>query len=53
MNYVSSPMKINRFELLSCDTNENQNLDLREKYKTFNQTEFKVTQPTVSETTAP
>ena len=28
MNYVSSPMKINRFELLSCDTNENENLDL-------------------------
>ena len=39
----------NRFELLSCDKNENENLDHREKYKPFNQIDSKVTQPTVSE----
>ena len=35
----------NRFELLGCDKNENENLDHREKYKPFNQIDFKVTQP--------
>ena len=39
----------NRFELLNCDKNENENLDHREKYKPFNQMDFKVTQPSVSE----
>ena len=40
----------NRFELLlSCDKNENENLDHREKSKAFHQIDFKVTQPSVSE----
>ena len=39
----------NRFELLSRGKNENENLDHREKYKPFNQIDFKVTQPSVSE----
>ena len=37
----------NRFELLGCDKNKNENLDHREKYKPFNQIVFKVTQPSV------
>ena len=39
----------NRSKLLSCDKNENENLDHREKSKAFNQIDFKVTQPSVSE----
>ena len=39
----------NRFELLGCDKNKNENLDHREKYKPFNQIVFKVTQPSVLE----
>ena len=39
----------NRFELLGCDKNKNENLDHREKYKSFNQIVFKVTQPSVLE----
>ena len=39
----------NRFELLGCGKNENENVDHREKYKPFNQIDFKVTQPSVSE----
>ena len=38
----------NRLELLSWYKNENENLDHREKYKPFNQIDFKVTQPSVS-----
>ena len=34
---------------ISCDENENENLDHREKYKPLNQLDFKVTQPSVSE----
>ena len=39
----------NHSKLLSCDKNENENLDHREKYKAFNQIDFKVMQPSVSE----
>ena len=39
----------NRFKLLTCDKNENGNLEHREKYKAFNQIDFKVTQPSVLE----
>ena len=39
----------NRSKLLSRDKNENENLDHREKSKTFNQIDFKVTQPGVPE----
>ena len=39
----------NRFDLLSCSKNESENLDHWEKYKTFNITDFKVTQPIVQE----
>ena len=39
----------NHFDLLSCNKNENQNLDHQEKYKPFNQTDFKVTQNIVPE----
>ena len=39
----------NRFELLSCDKNENENLHHREKHKPFTQIDFKVRQPTVLE----
>ena len=39
----------NRFELLSCDKNENENLEHRKKYKPFNQIDFKVTQSSLSE----
>ena len=52
MNYVSSYENLispNRFELLSCGKNENENLDHREKYKPFNHIDFKITQPSVSE----
>ena len=37
----------NRSKLLSCDKNENENLDHREKSKAFNQIDFKVTLPSV------
>ena len=37
----------NRFEPLSCDKNENENLHHQEKYKLFNQIDFKVAEPTV------
>ena len=36
-----------RFESLSCDKNENKNLHHQEKYKLFNQIDFKVAEPTV------
>ena len=39
----------NRFDLLSYNQNENENLDHREKYKPFNQIGLKVTQPIVAE----
>ena len=39
----------NRSKLLSCDKNENENLDHQEKPKAFNQIDFKVMQPSVSE----
>ena len=42
-------ISLNCFELLSCNKNENENLDHREKYKPFNQIDFKVTQPSVLE----
>ena len=39
----------NHFELLSCNKNENENLDHRDKYKSFNQIDFKVILPTFLE----
>ena len=44
-----SVISSNCFELLSCDKNENENLCHREKYKSFNQIDFKVMQPTFPE----
>ena len=37
----------NRFEPLICDKNKNENLHHQEKYKLFNQIDFKVAEPTV------
>ena len=39
----------NRSKLLSCNKNENENLDHRERSKAFNQIDFKVTQRSVPE----
>ena len=47
--FYENVISLNRFELLSCDKNENETLDHPEKYKPFNQRHFKVTQPTVRE----
>ena len=39
----------NRFDLLGCNKNENENLDHREEYKPSNQKGFKETQPILPE----